>query len=174
MAPDLAAMRVADQALRERAFASSTPDPHLLAQLALVDRSNTRRLSAWLGACGWPKLRRDGQGASDDAWLLAQHADHDRPFQHRALRLLEAAVKVGDARGGHLAYLSDRLAVDEHRPQLYGTQFKLEGCRLELLPIDSRAAVNQRRAAIPGMPTLEAYEAEARLQVLPPDCAGKP
>lgn len=165
----LAAMRSADQALRERATQSALPDPALVKQLALVDRENAVRLAQWLKRCGWPSVKRHGQAAGDDAWLLVQHADHDRAFQRHALYLLRAAVVRGDARGGHLAYLSDRLAIADNKPQPYGTQFRLEACRLELLPIDSREAVNRRRSAIPGMPSLEAYEAQLRKQ-LPPSC----
>ena len=98
-----------------------------------------------------------------------------RPFQRAALALLQQAVKDGEARGGDLAYLSDRLAVSEGRPQPYGTQFRgVENCKLVLAPIDSREAVNARRSQIPGMPTLEEYEQFAKSQLTPAECRRVP
>jgi hypothetical protein len=154
-ASELATMRVADQPLREYLVENGQISQRLGNGLALIDRTNTLRMKALLKHCGWPVTSKYGKEASADAWLLIQHADQDRPFQRAALALLEQAVKGGEARGGDLAYLSDRLAASEGRPQLYGTQFKgAENCKMILAPIDSREAVNARRRAIPGMPTL--------------------
>ena len=167
----LASMRIADQSLRDYLNNESNPPQRIFEAIAVVDASNTRAIKQLLRRCGWPATSRYGQTASDDAWLLIQHADRDRAFQHRALPLLEAAVARGEARGGHLAYLSDRLAVAEGRPQRYGTQFNgVENCRLVLAPIDDREAVNRRRRAIPGMPTLEEYEQRANQEITPPEC----
>jgi len=174
MPEDLAAMRVADQSLRERQVQVGYSDERLDTQLEVVDRDNTRRVKQYFAACGWPHSKTYGQTASDDAWLLVQHADRDRAFQRKAIVLLEKAVKTDGARGGHLAYLADRIAVADGKPQPYGTQFKLEGCNLVLFPIQSRTAVNERRKAILGMPTLEEYEREAAAHLLPPDCLSGP
>jgi hypothetical protein len=170
----LASMRAADQALREL-FKEDDPPQRIFNAVAVVDAAHMRAMKGLLKRCGWPMTSLYGQAASDDAWLLVQHADRDRKFQHTALLILEKAVARGEARGGHLAYLSDRLSVAEGRLQLYGTQFKgLEHCRLVLAPIDSREAVNRRRSAIPGMPTLEDYEAHANKAMAPSACRQAP
>ena len=176
-ANDLAVMRVADQSLRE--YFPLHPDPSISPRFGnaseLIDRTNARRLKNLLARCGWPLTSKYGNEASADAWLLVQHADHDREFQRHALVLLERAVSVGEARGGDLAYLRDRLAVAEGRPQLYGTQFTgFENCKLVLAPIDSREAVNARRRAIPGMPTLEEYEQFANAHIPTSECRKTP
>jgi len=57
-----------------------------------------------------------------DAWLLAQHADHDLSTQRWALELLSKAVADGEANARHEAYLIDRVRMNEGREQLYGTQ----------------------------------------------------
>ena len=176
-ATDLAAMRVADQSMR--GHFPLRPDPSISPRLGnaseLIDRTNARRLKILLKRCGWPLTSKYGKEASADAWLLVQHADHDREFQRHALVLLGRAVSIGEARGGDLAYLSDRLAVTEGRPQLYGTQFTgFEDCKLVLAPIDSREAVNARRRAIPGMPTLEEYEQFANAHIPSSECPRAP
>ena len=176
-AADLAAMRVADQSLR--GHFPLHPDPSISPRLAnaseLIDRTNTRRLKNLFKRCGWPATSKYGKEASADAWLLVQHADHDREFQRDALVLLERAVRAGEARGGDLAYLSDRLAVAAGNPQLYGTQFTgFEDCKLVLATIDSREAVNARRRAIPGMPTLEEYEQFANAHIPSSECRKAP
>jgi hypothetical protein len=56
-----------------------------------------------------------------------QHADQDTALQHTALRLLDGAVRAGDASGRDLAYLTDRVRVAERRPQVYGTQLEYDG-----------------------------------------------
>jgi hypothetical protein len=71
-----------------------------------VDLSNLKNLKAILADCGWPA----GKKGSHSAWLLAQHADSDIPFQRRAMSLLEEAVKRRAAEPRDLAYLADRIA----------------------------------------------------------------
>ena len=176
-ATDLAAMRVADQSLRGYfpLHPDSSISPRLGNAAALIDRTNTRQLKNLLKQCGWPVASKYGKEASADAWLLVQHADHDREFQRNALVLLERAVNAGEARSGDLAYLSDRLAVAAGKPQLYGTQFTgFEDCKLVLATIDSREAVNARRRAIPGMPTLEEYEQFANAHIPSSECRKGP
>ena len=170
-AEDLATMRVADQSLRKYVHEVSTAPQRLRSALGVIDQANTSRMKELLRECGWPLTSKYGKEASADAWLLVQHADHDRQFQRDALKTLEQAVAAGEARGGDFAYLSDRIAVSESRPQLYGTQFQgVVDCKIILARIDSREAVNARRRAIPGMPTLEEYERVASEHITPPEC----
>lgn len=131
-----------------------------------IDSENLQQFKEIIAACGWPKTKKD----SNSAWLLAQHADSDLAFQRLARGLLEASVKVGIAAPRDLAYLADRIAANEGRPQEYGTQFsKSDRCHLILDPVDNRELVNRRRLAI-GLQSLEEYEAEGRRRFIPPDC----
>jgi hypothetical protein len=132
-----------------------------------IDGENLKQFKEIIAACGWPKTNKD----SHTAWLLAQHADSDLAFQRVARGLLEASVKSGIAAPRDLAYLADRIAANEHRPQEYGTQFSQpDRCHLVLDPVDDKALVNHRRLAI-GLQSLEEYEAEGRRQFIPPDCS---
>ncbi len=165
MAQTLAAMRDKDQAVREK-----TMSEEVIKEMRSIDVANTQQLAHLLKVCGWPAKRGSDFRASDDIWLLAQHADHDPAFQRYVLALLEQAVHRGEARGKNLAYLTDRLAIAEGKPQLYGTQLMIDGCKIELHPIDSREAVNKRRKKIKGMQTLEEYELGAVEVLLPAEC----
>ena len=133
-----------------------------------IDGENLKQVKDIIAACGWPGTAKD----SHSAWLLAQHADSDLAFQREARALLEVSVKAGIAAARDLAYLSDRIAANEGRPQEYGTQFSQpDRCHLVIEPVDDRAMVNRRRLAV-GLPSLEEYEAEGRRRFIPADCSG--
>ncbi|NNG24973.1 DUF6624 domain-containing protein [Telluria aromaticivorans] len=163
-AADLAAMTGADQALRSR-IDFLDPESHaqvkLRGHLTLVDRLNTERLKAWIARCGWPSREAHGDRAAGDAWLLAQHADHDVAFQKEALVLIERdADRSGKGVDQLFALMSDRIAVAEKRPQRYGTQLVSRGsdmCDLVFEPMDDREQVEARRAALK-MPPRDAYK----------------
>lgn len=132
-----------------------------------IDGANLKEFNEIVAACGWPKEAK----GSHSAWLLAQHADSDPAFQRQARDLLEVSVKAGIGAPRDLAYLADRIASNEGRPQEYGTQFtQPDRCHLVLAPVDSRELVNRRRLAV-GLPSLEAYEAEGRRRFIPADCS---
>ena len=87
-----------------------------------VDRENTQWLKADVATNGWFTIPANGQRASSAAWLMAQHADRDRDFQRHVLTLMEPLVETGEVSKGNYAYLWDRIAVGENRPQRYGSQ----------------------------------------------------
>ena len=97
---------------------------------------------------GWPGRRLVGDEGSHGAWLLLQHADRDTALQRTALRLLENAVRSGDASRRDLAYLTDRVRVAEGRPQVYGTQLEYDsrGCASPS-PNEEPAQLDARRAS---------------------------
>jgi hypothetical protein len=122
-----------------------------------VDSLNTAWLKEVVETRGWPKRSDVGKEAAHDAWLLAQHADHDTAFQAKVLRLLKTAVDEGEATGSELAYLTDRVRVARGEPQLYGTQFRGTGNgAMEPAPIEDPEHVDERRAAV-GLPPMREY-----------------
>lgn len=146
--------------------ASSAEKDKLQQRWRTIDAGNLAEFKTIIAACGWPS----GAKGSHSAWLLAQHADSDIAFQRQARGLLELAVKNGSGAPRDLAYLADRIAAAEGRPQEYGTQFtQTDRCHLEMLPVDSIDAVNRRRLAI-GLQSMEAYAAEGRKRFIPADC----
>ena len=91
-------------------------------QACEVDSDNTAWLKADIEANGWYRISVHGEEAASAAWLMAQHADRDRVFQRHVLTLLEPLVQTGETSASNYAYLYDRVAVGEGRPQRYGTQ----------------------------------------------------
>ena len=90
------------------------------------------------------------------AWLLVQHADHDRTFQRTCLYLMkmQAADEVSLA---NIAYLEDRVRVEEGRSQLYGTQFYVdEAGKFGPRPIEDLDHVDERRQVV-GLQPLSDY-----------------
>lgn len=164
----LATMVSADQALRKRMDYDNIESPaqkKLQENIGIVDRANTTRLKALIAECGWPDKDKVGGKTVHHAWLLTQHADHDIPFQKHAISLIEKeATRRGEPLGSNFAYLYDRVATAEQRPQHYGTQFMMpvdDPCKFELFPVDDRDQVEARRAAI-GLPPLAQYEQQIR------------
>lgn len=121
-----------------------------------VDLANTARMKEIIEKHGWPGKTLVGPAAAHSAWLMVQHADHDRPFQKKCLALLQKAVKEGEAEGQQLAYLTDRVLVAENKKQLYGTQLSETNGALVPQPIEDEANVDQRRKEV-GLEPLADY-----------------
>ncbi|QPQ55918.1 hypothetical protein IC614_04875 [Allosphingosinicella flava] len=124
-------------------------------QAILLD--NVVWLKAVLGRIGWFDISKYGERASQAAWLVVQHADHDPDWQKAMLETLAPKVKSGDMQGTYYAYLVDRVAVNAGKPQTYGTQ---GGCvgpgdwqpKLSVAP----EALDRRRAEV-GLESIAAY-----------------
>jgi hypothetical protein len=117
-----------------------------------LDEQHVRRLKQIIDEHGWPGNSLVGRDGADAAWLIVQHADFDLPFQKRCLELLEAApAKEGEPK--NIAYLTDRVLVNENKPQRYGTQL---GDNFTPRPMEDPENVDQRRAKI-GLPSLAEY-----------------
>ena len=65
-------------------------------------------------------------------------------------------TNTGDADPIDFAYLTDRVRINDGRPQLYGTQFELVDERRRPRPIENPETVDERREAL-GMRSLRAY-----------------
>lgn len=80
---------------------------------------------------------------------MVQHADRTPAFQGEMLALIEARANAGESDPQHMAYLWDRVAIKEGRPQRYGTQMACEGA--EMRPIgglEDPDHIEERRAAL--------------------------
>jgi len=118
-------------------------------EICKTDRANTDWIKADLAALGWPKISVYGPKADSDAWLLVQHADHDVEFQKSVLVVLEKLLPTKDTRPQNYAYLYDRVAVAEKRPQRYGTQGRCTGpAKWEPDPTENPDDLDRRRADV--------------------------
>ena len=132
--------------------------------------ARTERLAEILDEHGWPSHDLVGEDGSTAAWVIARHADLDLELQQRALELLRAAAAIGQASGGDLAYLEDRVAVATGQPQRYGTQVGCgeDGTPVTATPLADAATVDDRRAEA-GLPPLADYFAEMASVCATPD-----
>ena len=154
---ELLSMYEADQAIRMRLIETgiAEPDSSLLAEMVQIDTEHLARVTEIVDAHGWPGAALVGADASQAAFMIIQHGDHDT--QERMLPLVEAAYHAGDLEGQSYALLYDRVLVGRGEPQVYGTQtgFSADG-EIVLSPLAEPETVDARRAEI-GLPPLEAY-----------------
>lgn len=123
-----------------------------------VDIANTHELRALIERHGWFNSSTFGVSADRDAWLLVQHADRDLAFQKSILVVLEELVPLGETSPSNFAYLHDRVASAEGRPQRYGTQGRCVGASWEPNPLEDPEGVDELRSSV-GLGTLAEYKA---------------
>lgn len=87
-----------------------------------VDRVHTAEMKALLQRYHWFTISEFGAEADNNAWILVQHADRDVEFQKRVLSVLDSLYQKGETNPRNFAYLVDRVAMNEKRPQRYATQ----------------------------------------------------
>lgn len=116
---------------------------------------NAMILNNIIDQIGYPTIDKVGIEASEAAWLVIQHSISQPNFMRTCRDLLENAVCEKKADPIHLAYLTDRIASYEGKPQLYGTQFDWdENGKLSPRLYDDLLKLNERRKSI-GLNTLE-------------------
>lgn len=93
-------------------------DPVTVRRWQMVDRENTAWLQPIIRLLGWPGYRLVGEDGAQAAWILVQHADHDRDFQRRMVTVMGEAVARGDASPVDHAYLVNRLRRADGLPPL--------------------------------------------------------
>jgi hypothetical protein len=149
-------LRMADEDQAARRDIPPNPNESQIGKLLKTDASNLARIEAIVKRWGFPLNTLVGDDGVAAAFLLVQHAS-DKAFQARVLRQLEPRVKTGHISGDQFALLTDRVLVEQGKPQIYGTQLKgVEGGELKLAPIDAALEVDQRRREM-GMPPLADY-----------------
>lgn len=111
----LAAMTERDQAVRNMEWTEET-----MKLADVVDSTNTAKLKQLIEQYGFPTWELVGQDGQMNAWAIAQHSTEYLPY---FLKQYRKAVEENNATRRELAYLEDRLLVENGRPQIYGTQF---------------------------------------------------
>jgi hypothetical protein len=129
-----------------------------MGEMAAIDAVDLIALHRIVDASGWPGKQQVGDDGAHAAWLMVQHADKDVPFQKDVLAKMKPLADADEVSMTDYAYLYDRVAVGEHRKQLYGTQFNEHQ---QPQPIEDEANVDARRKAV-GMGTMDEYRAQQR------------
>jgi len=127
-------------------------------EMEKVHRENNSRIKRIIQDVGWPFESIVGEDGAEAAWFIVQHAILEPEFQKRCVSLLQAAVKQGEANSWHLAYLQDRVLIQEGKPQVFGTQHVANNGRMEPLTIEDVKMANLKRATL-GLWSLEEHTA---------------
>ncbi|MEM7454842.1 MAG: DUF6624 domain-containing protein [Planctomycetota bacterium] len=144
----------ADQMARRQVSSNDTPQ-ELIDQIVAIDRENREWLSQIIDEHGFPGKRLAGRDGASAAWLIVQHADQDLPFQRRCLDLIHA-LPDGEVDPVNIAYLTDRVLVNEGKPQRYATQMTMRDGKLAFQDLEDPDNVDARRAEV-GLPPAAEY-----------------
>lgn len=151
--PEIAAtlirMQNNDLAIREQLIAKKALNTGYHSDMEALHIKHANALSLIIEQIGYPSISLVGTQGANAAWIIIQHAISLPQFMKDCFTLLKLAVSKKDANPLHLAYLEDRIATFEGRPQSYGTAFDWdeEGI-LSPLPYDSIDKLNERRKAL--------------------------
>ncbi|MDN3643239.1 hypothetical protein QWY87_11040 [Lutimonas halocynthiae] len=158
-------LKNADLKLRARLIKNGQLSEGYNKEMEALHNNNAKILNEIIDRVGYPTSDKVGKEASEAAWLVIQHSIAQPSFMKKCVTLLEKAVEQHKVAPINLAYLSDRIAVFEGKPQLYATQFDWDQ-NGELSPklFDNLTKVNDRRRSV-GLNTLEAQTQIMREQV---------
>ncbi|HET9863781.1 MAG TPA: DUF6624 domain-containing protein [Steroidobacteraceae bacterium] len=138
-------------------------DEYLFNRMCTADEDDLGWLKARIASAGWFDAGKYGKAADQAAWLLVQHADRDPAYQAWIAELLEPKLRTGDTDPRNFAFLVDRIAIHEGRPQTYATQMECVGGKSLVPLIGDPHELDARRAAL----GLESYaEQQAQRQHL--------
>ncbi|MGD1890166.1 MAG: DUF6624 domain-containing protein [Cyclobacteriaceae bacterium] len=164
--PDIAEriirLKNADLVLRERLVQNGQLGDGYNDEMAELHNQNAAILNEIIDTIGYPTVGKVGKEGSESAWLVIQHSIGQPYFMRKCAKLLEIAVSENKASPRNIAYLTDRIAAFEGRPQLFGTQFDWDqNGELSPKPFDDLFLVNHRRKSI-GLNTLAEQTEEMR------------
>lgn len=157
-------LKNADLALRDKLVQNGELSKGYNEEMKELHNKNAKTLNDIIDTIGYPTIDKVGEAANEAAWLVIQHSIGHPAFMKKSAKLLEIAVGENKSDPKNLAYLTDRIAVFEEKPQLYGTQFDWdENGSLSPNLYDDLGKVNERRKSI-GLNTLEEQTEIIRLQ----------
>lgn len=144
----------ADQSARQRYLANLNGRAERQAT-ARVDADNYAWVSRLLARDGLPTAAQVGEYGLHLLWLLVHHADNHPDFQAQALALLQRSHAVSDFNSEDLARFTDRVRVNQHLQQPYGTQAdwgkSMPGVTA-LMPLDEVERIDANRRELGLMP----------------------
>lgn len=127
----------------------------VLRDLRHVDADNTAWMKDVVSEHRWPTRSMVDDDGADAAWLLVQHADHDRDFQQHCLDLM-LQLPTHEIPRQHIAYLTDRVRLGFGQQQVYRTQVAVGHGVAFPRDLEQPDGVDQRRAAM-GLGPLGGY-----------------
>lgn len=127
------------------------------APIEAADAENEKALLAMVPPEGWFLKSRYGPRAAQAAFTIVQHADLS--LWRRFVPVLEPLVAKGEVDGQSYGLMYDRLAINEGRPQRYGSQMTCKDGKYVVDRLEAPETVDERRKAMGFPETLAEYEA---------------
>jgi len=116
-------MRQEDLRVRNELDAAGQLGGPYVPRMEEVHVGNAGRLRELIAVHGWPREEIAGEDGAKAAWFIVQHSVGEPEFQRSALAMLKDCAASGRAPLWQAAYLEDRIALQEGRPQRFGTQW---------------------------------------------------
>jgi len=120
---ELLEMRAEDLRVRQELLHAGQLGGAYVPRMEAIHLKNAARLRELIAVHGWPGEDIAGKDAAEAAWMIVQHAVGEPQFQRHVLQLLRASASAGHCPAWHAAYLEDRIALYEGRPQRFGSQW---------------------------------------------------
>jgi hypothetical protein len=108
-----------------------------------LDANNFEEIKKIINKIGYPGRSKVGYENEAIAFLVIQHSNIN--FMEKCLPLVHTASKNHELKTMYYAYLYDRIKMLKGEPQLYGTQYDLQGKLHKIKDIEN---VNERRSKI--------------------------
>ncbi|MBL0735904.1 hypothetical protein JI750_03330 [Flavobacterium sp. GN10] len=159
----LAEIYTEDQEIRGEfmnVYRASKPDKKKIDSIGKImerkDSINLVKVMKILDERGWLGKNVVGTQGNQTLFLVIQHSDLQ--YQQKYLPMMREAVKNGNANPANLAYLEDRVALREGRPQIYGSQAakNKKTNKMYISPMIDPDNVDKRRAEV-GLGTMADY-----------------
>jgi hypothetical protein len=109
------------------------------------DKKLTAELKDIVQKYGWPTIRLVGYEASHAAMRILNHSQ-DRDFQKELVPQLQKMVEQDEIAGFELGLIIDKLLRAEGKPQLFGSQFRVEDDFIIMEPVQDPERLDERRA----------------------------
>lgn len=125
-----------------------------------VDKNCAEKICSILDKYGWSGSGEIGSEANETLFLGIQHVD-DLMVQEKYLPMLKDAVQSGKAEGWHLAFLTDRILMNQGKKQRYGTQkiVSNDPTKTYIIPLEYPDNIDDLRKEL-GLPPLSEDLAE--------------
>ncbi|HEY4197292.1 MAG TPA: DUF6624 domain-containing protein [Mucilaginibacter sp.] len=125
-------------------------------EIGAKDSVNLVKVKAILDKRGWLGPNTVGRNGAKTLFLVIQHSD--QKIQEKYLPGMREAVKKGNADPADLALLEDRVALEEGKKQIYGSQIGMDvkTGKYYIRPIEDEVNVDKRREAV-GLEPLKSY-----------------
>jgi hypothetical protein len=151
-----------DEEARTRLLAEGRLFDGYAPEMEQVHLEHATRLQRIIDEYGWPGVSLVGEDGAQAAWLIAQHAISNPPFQQACLVLITQAVQSNEVPPSYFAFLTDRILYNQRKPQQFGTVFDWdEDAEVSPWTIEDVENVDKRRASV-GLPPLDQAVATMR------------